>query len=45
VVVLNVVSSLVNSHLFGFHEGWIHVLGVGVAMMAAARRNGSQQGI
>lgn len=31
VVVQNVVSSLLNSHLFDFHEGWIYVLGVGVA--------------
>ena len=40
VVVQNFVSSLVNSHLFDFHEGWIYVLGVGVAGgMVAARRN------
>ena len=31
VVVQNVVSSLFNSHLFDFHEGWIYVLGVGIA--------------
>lgn len=31
VVVQNVVSSLFNSHLFDFQEGWIYVLGVGVA--------------
>lgn len=31
VVTQNVVSSLLNSHLFDFHEGWIYVLGVGVA--------------
>ena len=31
VVTQNVVSSLVNSHLFDFHEGWMYVLGVGVA--------------
>jgi O-antigen ligase len=31
VVVENVVSSLFNSHLFDFHEGWMYVLGVGVA--------------
>jgi len=31
VVVQNVVSSLLNSHLFDFHEGWMYVLGVGVA--------------
>lgn len=41
VVVQNLVSSLVNSHLFDFHEGWIYVLGVGVAggMVAAGRRD------
>jgi hypothetical protein len=31
VVVENVLSSLFNSHLFDFTEGWIYVLGVGVA--------------
>jgi len=31
VVVQNIVSSLLNSHLFDFHEGWMYVLGVGVA--------------
>ncbi|TQF28558.1 O-antigen ligase family protein [Bradyrhizobium sp. UNPA324] len=31
VVVQNVASSLLNSHLFDFHEGWMYVLGVGVA--------------
>jgi O-antigen ligase len=31
VVVQNIVSSLLNSHLFDFHEGWIYVLGVGIA--------------
>src|SRR4029079_3178223 len=35
VVVQNVVSSLLNSHLFDFHEGWMYVLGVGVAGGAA----------
>jgi O-antigen ligase len=30
-VVQNFVSSLLNSHLFDFHEGWMYVLGVGVA--------------
>jgi O-antigen ligase len=40
VVVQNIVSSLLNSHLFDFHEGWIYVLGVGVAggMVARARK-------
>ena len=31
VVLQNVLSSLLNSHLFDFHEGWLYVLGVGVA--------------
>lgn len=31
VVIQNVISSLLNSHLFDFNEGWIYVLGVGVA--------------
>lgn len=30
VVVQNIVSSLLNSHLFDFHEGWMYVLGVGI---------------
>jgi O-antigen ligase len=39
VVVQNFVSSLVNSHLFDFDEGWIYVIGVGVAgaMVSKAR--------
>jgi O-antigen ligase len=31
VVLQNFCSSLFNSHLFDFHEGWMYVLGVGVA--------------
>jgi hypothetical protein len=30
-VVENVLTSLFNSHLFDFQEGWIYVLGVGIA--------------
>lgn len=30
-VALNFFSSLLNSHLFDFTEGWIYVLAVGVA--------------
>jgi hypothetical protein len=37
VVVQNIVSSLLNSHLFDFHEGWMYVLGVGVAGGVVAR--------
>lgn len=41
VVVQNVASSLFNSHLFDFHEGWIYVLGVGIAagMSLAGKRD------
>jgi O-antigen ligase len=40
VVVQNISTSLFNSHLFDFHEGWMYVLGVGVAggMVLGARR-------
>jgi O-antigen ligase len=31
VVVQNVFTSLFNSHLFDFHEGWMYVLGTGIA--------------
>ena len=31
VVVQNIISSLFNSHLFDFTQGWIYVFGVGVA--------------
>ena len=31
VVIQNIITSLFNSHLFDFHEGWMSVLGVGVA--------------
>jgi O-antigen ligase len=37
IVVQNFISSLLNSHLFDFHEGWVYVLGVGVAGGIAAR--------
>jgi O-antigen ligase len=37
VLVQNIASSLLNSHLFDFHEGWIYVLGVGVAGGMAVR--------
>jgi O-antigen ligase len=43
VVLQNIFSSLFNSHLFDFHEGWMYVLGVGVAagMVLRARSAGS----
>jgi O-antigen ligase len=31
VVVQNIVTSLFNSHIFDFNEGWMYVLGVGIA--------------
>jgi O-antigen ligase len=37
IVVQNFISSLLNSHLFDFHEGWVYVLGVGIAGGMAAR--------
>ena len=42
VVLQNFLSSLFNSHLFDFHEGWMYVLGVGVAggMVLRARSSG-----
>lgn len=41
VVVQNIFTSLFNSHLFDFHEGWMYVLGVGVAggMVLGAKRD------
>jgi O-antigen ligase len=42
IVVQNVLSSLFNSHLFDFTEGWIYVLGVGTA--AGVRVQERQEG-
>ncbi|WGD55426.1 O-antigen ligase family protein [Bradyrhizobium sp. CB1650] len=46
VVVQNIFTSLFNSHLFDFHEGWMYVLGVGVAggMVIGARRDAPKVG-
>ena len=46
VVVQNIFTSLFNSHLFDFHEGWMYVLGFGVAggMVMKARRINSKVG-
>jgi O-antigen ligase len=43
VVAQNMVSSLFNSHLFDFVEGWMYVLGVGIAggVTQGARRMGT----
>jgi O-antigen ligase len=43
VVVQNVVSSLFNSHLFDFTEGWLYVFGVGVAGGMILRERQSQR--
>nr|WP_249817615.1 O-antigen ligase family protein [Bradyrhizobium sp. 147] len=46
VVVQNVFTSLFNSHLFDFHEGWMYVIGVGVAggMVIRARQADAKAG-
>jgi hypothetical protein len=41
VVTQNMVSSLFNSHLFDFNEGWMYVLGVGVAAGMTLRGRGN----
>lgn len=46
VVAQNIITSLFNSHLFDFHEGWMYVLGVGVAGgMVLKRRFGDAEAI
>jgi len=42
VVLQNFFSSLFNSHLFDFHEGWMYVLGVGVAGGMALRASSAE---
>ena len=44
VVLQNMFSSLFNSHLFDFHEGWMYVLGVGIAggMVLRARSQAAE---
>ncbi len=46
VVVQNILTSVFNSHIFDFHEGWMYVLGVGVAggMVLRARAAGKAAG-
>ena len=44
VVVQNIVGSLFNSHLFDFTQGWVYVVGVGVAGGMALRRR-SEPGV
>jgi O-antigen ligase len=43
VVVQNIASSLLNSHLFDFHEGWIYALGVGIAGGMAMKAKAGHQ--
>jgi O-antigen ligase len=38
IVVQNIIGSLFNSHLFDFVQGWVYVVGVGVAGGTALRR-------
>jgi O-antigen ligase len=49
IVVQNFVASLFNSHLFDFTQGWIYVLGVGVAggtvLRQAAATSAAQAGV
>lgn len=42
VVVQNIFTSLFNSHIFDFHEGWMYVLGVGVAGGMALRAKAAE---
>ena len=41
VVVQNIFTSLFNSHLFDFHEGWMYVIGVGVAGGVVLKKKGT----
>jgi O-antigen ligase len=41
IVLQNVVSSLFNSHLFDFSQGWLYVFGVGVAGGTVLNKRGS----
>jgi hypothetical protein len=43
VVLQNFFSSMFNSHLFDFHEGWMYVLGVGVAGGMAMREQSGER--
>jgi O-antigen ligase len=44
VVVQNIFTSLFNSHVFDFHEGWMYVLGVGVAGGMMMKQRASEAG-
>jgi hypothetical protein len=47
VVVQNIFTSLFNSHIFDFHEGWMYVLGAGIAggavLQAKRRKTATEQ--
>ena len=43
VVLQNIFSSLFNSHLFDFHEGWMYVLGVGIAAGMVLRAKAAEE--
>lgn len=43
IVLQNVFTSLFNSHIFDFHEGWMYVLGVGVAGGMVLRNCGREE--
>lgn len=43
IVVQNVVGSLLNSHLFDFMQGWVYVLGVGVAGGMVLKRRAAEK--
>ena len=43
IVVQNIVGSLFNSHLFDFGQGWVYVLGVGVAGGMALKKRATEQ--
>jgi O-antigen ligase len=45
VVLQNILTSTLNSHLFDFIEGWIYVIGVGVAGGMVLRRSDGPEGL
>src|ERR1700716_1492526 len=47
VVVQNIFTSLFNSHLFDFNEGWMYVLGVGVGggLVLRGQRDDARQAV
>jgi O-antigen ligase len=45
VVVQNIFTSLFNSHLSDFHEGWMYVMGVGVAGGMVLRKSSREAGV